>query len=159
MNRHQAWMKKALLQAKYALSEDEIPVGAVIVYQERLIAQAHNQVELLKDPTAHAEIIAITQAATFLESKWLKGCTLYVTVEPCAMCAGALVLSRVDKVVFGAFEEKTGALGSNMDVNAFDLNHRLKVKSGVLEDECLQILKEFFRIKRKQKKIAKAQVF
>jgi len=158
MTKDEAWMRKALLQAKYALSEDEIPVGAVIVYQDRLIAQAHNQIERLKDPTAHAEMIAITQAANFRQSKWLNKCTLYVTIEPCLMCAGALVLSRIDRVVFGAAEPKTGALGSQVDVNCLNLNHKLKDKSGVLEEECSQMLKEFFWIKRKQKKIAKSSI-
>ena len=142
-------MRKALLQAGYALEEDEVPVGAVIVYKDRIIAQAHNQIETLKDPTAHAEMIAITQAASYLKSKWLKGCTLYVTIEPCLMCAGALVLSRIDKVIFGAADPKTGAFGSKIDINTLKLNHKLKVKMGVLEKECSRIIKDFFKRKRK----------
>ncbi len=147
-------MEKALLQARYALEADEVPVGAVIVYKDRIIAQAHNQIETLKDPTAHAEMIAITQAASFLKSKWLKGCTLYVTIEPCSMCAGALVLSRIDKIIFGAEDPKTGAFGSKIDINSLKLNHKLKVKQGVLEKECSQIMKDFFKQKRSKKSVA-----
>ena len=104
--------------------------------------------EKLKDPTAHAEMLAITQAASFLRSKWLKKCSLYVTIEPCSMCAGALILSRIDKVIFGASDPKTGAFGSKLDINTFRLNHKVKVKKGILEKECSQILQEFFRKKR-----------
>ncbi len=98
------YMQKALEEAYYALGEKEVPIGAVIVYDKKIVAKAHNQVERLSDPTAHAEILAITQATNYLGSKWLKGCTLYVTVEPCPMCAGALILSRIDKVVFSVSE-------------------------------------------------------
>src|SRR6185503_16928306 len=96
----QTYMKEALRQAVMAAEKDEVPVGAVIVHQNKIIAKAHNQIEMLKDPTAHAEMIAITQATNFLQSKWLQGCTMYVTIEPCSMCSGALVLSRIDRVVF-----------------------------------------------------------
>ena len=143
-------MSKALRQAEYAYNKDEVPVGAVIVYKDRVIAQAYNQVELLKDPTAHAEMIAITQASSFLKSKWLEGCSLYVTIEPCSMCAGALVLSRIDKVFFGATDPKTGAFGSKININSLKLNHKLKVKSGLLEKECSSILQSFFKKKRKK---------
>jgi len=148
MQSYDIYMRKALLQAEYALAEDEVPVGAVIVYKNKIIAQAHNQVEKLRDPTAHAEIIAITQAASFLESKWLKGCILYVTIEPCTMCAGALVLSRIDKIIFGASDPKTGAFGSKLDINTFRLNHKIKVRGGVLEQNCAGILQQFFQAKR-----------
>ena len=144
-------MSKALQQALYAFDADEIPVGAVIVHNNRIIAKAYNQVELLKDPTAHAEMIAITQAASYLGSKWLEKCTLYVTIEPCSMCAGALVLSRIERVVFGAKDPKTGAFGSKLDINSLRLNHKLKIKSSVLETECGQLLSEFFKVKRQQK--------
>ena len=143
-------MSKALRQAEYAYNKDEVPVGAVIVYKDKVIAQAYNQVELLKDPTAHAEMIAITQASSFLKSKWLEGCSLYVTIEPCSMCAGALVLSRIDKVFFGATDPKTGAFGSKININSLKLNHKLKVKSGLLEKECSSILQSFFKKKRKK---------
>lgn len=149
MEKDEVYMMKALQQAEQALGEDEVPVGSVIVYKKKIIAQAHNQIECLNDPTAHAEMIAITQAASFLKSKWLKGCSLYVTIEPCSMCAGALVLSRIDKVIFGATDPKTGAFGSKMDINTLKLNHKIKIKRGVLERECAQILKAFFKGKRK----------
>jgi tRNA(adenine34) deaminase len=142
-------MQRALVEAECALSEDEVPVGAIIVHEGKIITRAHNQVERLKDPTAHAEILALTQAASALGSKWLKGCTLYVTVEPCIMCAGALLLSRIDQVVFGVSDPKTGAFGSKVNINALGLNHRIKVKKGVLEDESRQLLKSFFKGKRK----------
>lgn len=146
-------MEQALSQAQRALTEDEVPVGAVIVYNDQIIAKAYNQVERLKDPTAHAEMIAITQAANFLGSKWLSGATLYVTVEPCSMCAGALILSRIKNVVFGAEDPKTGAFGSKVDINSLGLNHKIKVKKGLLEEECAAILKEFFKNKRKRDKL------
>ena len=150
MEKNKAYMSKALRQAEYAYNKDEVPVGAVIVYKDKVIAQAYNQVELLKDPTAHAEMIAITQASSFLKSKWLEGCSLYVTIEPCSMCAGALVLSRIDKVFFGATDPKTGAFGSKININSLKLNHKLKVKSGLLEKECSSILQSFFKKKRKK---------
>ena len=143
-------MGKALQQAEIAYREDEVPVGAIIVYQDKIIAKAHNQIECLKDPTAHAEMIAITQAASYLKSKWLKGCKLYVTIEPCLMCAGALVLSRIEKVIFGADDPKTGAFGSKIDVNTLGLNHKIKIKRKVLEAESAQVLQMFFKNKRKK---------
>ena len=142
-------MNKALLQARDAGDKDEVPVGAVIVFKDKIIAKAYNQIELLKDPTAHAEIIAITQAASFLGSKWLQGCKMYVTIEPCSMCAGALVLSRIDEVIFGASDPKTGAFGSKLNINALGLNHKPKVKKGILEKECSCLLQNFFYNKRK----------
>ena len=147
-NRHQIYMHKAIEEAQYAFKENEVPIGAVITYEGKIIAKAHNQVERLRDPTANAEILAITQAADFLKSKWLHNCTLYVTIEPCTMCAGALILSRIGTVIFGALDPKTGAFGSKIDVNSLRLNHKLKVKKGVLEKECLQLLKDFFKEKR-----------
>jgi len=150
MEKYELYMRRALLQASYGLKEDEVPVGAVIVYKEKIIAQAYNQIERLKDPTAHAEMIAITQAASFLKSKWLTGCALYVTIEPCSMCAGALVLSRIDKVIFGASDPKTGAFGSKLDINKLRLNHKITVKKGVLEQDCARILQQFFQTKRNQ---------
>ena len=143
-------MMKALQQAEQALGEDEVPVGAVIVYKKKIIAQSNNQIECLKDPTAHAEMVAITQAASFLKSKWLKGCSLYITIEPCSMCAGALVLGRIERIVFGATDPKTGAFGSRLDINSLSLNHKIKVKKGILEKDCAQILKAFFREKRRK---------
>ncbi|UCD15115.1 MAG: nucleoside deaminase [Candidatus Omnitrophota bacterium] len=152
LKKDETYMRKALQEAGYAFGEDEVPVGAVIVYNDKVIARAHNQVERLCDPTAHAEIIAITQAATFLKSKWLHNCTIYVTIEPCCMCAGALILSRIKRVVFAASDPKTGAFGAKVDLNTLRLNHKVKIKRGVLRKESAQILKEFFLSKRKQGK-------
>lgn len=145
-------MQKALHEAETAFNKDEVPVGAVIIYKNQIIAKAHNQVEQLKDPTAHAEMIAITQAANFLNSKWLYNCTLYVTIEPCSMCAGALVLSRIKSIRFASRDEKTGAFGSRMNINDLRLNHKINVKEGLLREECSKLLKEFFKNKRKKKK-------
>lgn len=143
------FMKKALETARGASDSEDVPVGAVVVCKNRVIARSCNQVELLGDPTAHAEMLAITEAANFLKSKWLKDCTLYVTIEPCSMCAGALVLARISKVVFGACDPKTGAGGSVFDIlHNKKLNHRIKVIPGVLENECAALLKEFFKKKR-----------
>ncbi|OGX55436.1 MAG: tRNA-specific adenosine deaminase [Omnitrophica WOR_2 bacterium RIFOXYC2_FULL_43_9] len=121
----------------------------MIVSDKKIIARAHNQVERLKDPTAHAEMIAITQATSTLGSKWLNGASLYVTIEPCSMCAGALVLARIKNIVFGAKDPKTGACGSVTNiVNHKKLNHRSTVEKGILEKECGSLLKEFFKKKR-----------
>ncbi|HAH19335.1 MAG: tRNA-specific adenosine deaminase [Omnitrophica WOR_2 bacterium GWF2_43_52] len=142
-------MREALKEAQKAFEEDEVPVGAVIVSDKKIIARAHNQVERLKDPTAHAEMIAITQATSTLGSKWLNGASLYVTIEPCSMCAGALVLARIKNIVFGAKDPKTGACGSVTNiVNHKKLNHRSTVEKGILEKECGSLLKEFFKKKR-----------
>jgi len=145
-------MKEALKEAKQALQEDEVPVGAVVVYRGKIIARAHNQVELLKDPTAHAEMLALTSATNTLRTKWLNGVSLYVTIEPCSMCAGALVLARIKDLYFGAKDPKTGACGSIVNIaNHKKLNHRIKVNSGILEEECSSLLKEFFKNKRTQR--------
>lgn len=142
-------MLEALKEAQKAFEEDEVPVGAVIVSQKRIVAKAHNQIERLKDPTAHAEMIAITQAASTLGSKWLNEASIYVTIEPCSMCAGALVLARIKNIVYGAQDPKTGACGSVINiVNHRKLNHRAAVKSGILKEECGLLLKEFFSRKR-----------
>ncbi len=147
----QIYMKEALRQAQMAAEADEVPVGAIIVHQNQIIAKAHNQVELLKDPTAHAEMIAITQATNFLQSKWLQDCTLYVTIEPCSMCSGALVLARITRVVFGAADEKTGACGSVVNIAQHaKLNHRIDVTGGLMQAECGGIVSEFFQKKRKK---------
>ncbi len=144
------FMQEAIKQAKIAFKEDEVPVGAVIVHRNRVIAKAHNQVEMLKDPTAHAEMIAITQAASTLSCKWLKDCTMYVTIEPCSMCAGALVLSRITNLVFGAKDLKTGACGSCLNIVCHDhLNHQLKIRQGLFGDECVAMMSNFFMKKRK----------
>ena len=142
-------MRLALKEARKAFDEDEAPVGAVIVHGDRVIARAHNEREKLKDPTAHAEMIALTQAAAAREGWRLNGATLYVTLEPCLMCAGALVNARIDRVVFGAADPKAGACGSLYQVGLDSrLNHRFDVEGGVLSDECAAILAEFFATKR-----------
>jgi len=138
-------MKIALREAHKALEGEEVPVGAVIVHEGQIIAKAHNQRELLRDPTAHAEMIAITQAASHLQSWRLENTVLYVTVEPCPMCAGAIVLARIPQVVFGAWDAKAGAAGSLMNIlQDARLNHRVNIVSGVLERECGEILRDFF---------------
>jgi tRNA(adenine34) deaminase len=145
----QIYMAEAIRQAKLAADKDEVPIGAVITFENKIIARAHNQVELLKDPTAHCEMIAITQAASFLSAKWLHNCTMYVTIEPCCMCAGALVLSRIPKIVFGAFDPKAGACGTIANILQHDrLNHQVTIRHGVLSDECGQLLTDFFKKKR-----------
>ncbi len=143
------FMKEALKEAEKALELDEVPVGAVIVFKRQVIGRAHNQIKTLKDPTAHAEMIAITQAAAYLKNERLKGCDVYVTIEPCSMCVGALVLARVRKIVYAAKDPKTGACGSvfNLASNS-KLNHRIKVRSGVMKDECAALIREFFKKKR-----------
>ena len=144
-----AGMQAALREARAAFQEDEVPVGAVIVHDGRIIARAHNQRETLQDPTAHAEMIAITQAAAALESWRLDGCTMYVTLEPCPMCAGALVLARLPRLVYGAADPKAGACRTLYSiVQDSRLNHRVEVTAGVLAEPCGSILTEFFRAKR-----------
>jgi tRNA(adenine34) deaminase len=148
---HEAMMREAIKLARRAATADEVPVGAIIVLGREIIARGHNQVETLKDPTAHAEMIAITQATNFIGGKWLQGCVLYVTIEPCSMCAGALVLSRVSKVFFGAADPKTGACGSVIDIARHPkLNHALDVEGGLLAEECGALVSEFFKGKRKK---------
>ncbi len=139
----------ALRQAERAAEEGEVPVGAVIVYNNRVVGQAYNQVELLKDPTAHAEIIAITQAASALGDWRLLDTTLYVTKEPCPMCAGAIISARIPRVVWGMNDPQRGGAVSRFNIlqNA-DLNHRAEYVSGVLEDECKSLIQAFFKERR-----------
>ncbi|HEV2495702.1 MAG TPA: tRNA adenosine(34) deaminase TadA [Terriglobia bacterium] len=146
------FMRLALGEAQRAYCEDEAPVGAVIVHQGRAIARAHNRPIHLHDPTAHAEVLALRRAARRLGNYRLTGCTLYATIEPCAMCAGAIVHARLARVVFGARDPKAGASGSALTVlNHPQLNHRVKVVEGVLEHDCASILREFFRHRRKRR--------
>jgi len=148
---HDVFMNVALQEALTASDNDEVPVGAVIVCGGRIIARAHNQRELLKDPTAHAEMIAITQAAAAMNNWRLTGATMYVTLEPCAMCAGAIVLSRIDRLVFGAADPKAGACGTLFNiVQDSRLNHRVEIVSGILAAECAETLRSFFA-KRREK--------
>jgi tRNA(adenine34) deaminase len=149
----QRFMQMALAEAAAAATEDEVPIGAVIVHEGQVLAAAHNQREQLRDPTAHAEMIAITQAATALNSWRLENCTLYVTLEPCPMCAGALLQSRVKRVVYGADDPKAGAVKTLYQLlDDARLNHRAEVTSGVLAEECGRVLSEFFQQKRLAKK-------
>lgn len=146
---HAGFMRLALEQARAAHLADEVPVGAVVVVEGEVVGSGHNQPIGLQDPTAHAEIIALRAAARRLESYRLTGATLYVTVEPCMMCVGAMVHARIDTVVFGATEPKAGALVSTQRAHEHPaLNHRLKVVGGVLEDECREVVQAFFRDRR-----------
>jgi tRNA(adenine34) deaminase len=146
---HEHFMRLALAEAAKALDEDEVPIGAVIVHQNRLIAAAHNQREQLLDPTAHAEMIAITQAASALNSWRLEDCTLYVTLEPCPMCAGAIVQARIPTVVYGATDPKAGAVDTLYRLlSDARLNHRCQTLGGVLAADSASILSRFFQHKR-----------
>ena len=150
---HEYFMRMALAEAEAAMAEDEVPVGAVIVHGQRVIARAHNQREQLRDPTAHAEMIAITQAAESLASWRLEGCTLYVTLEPCPMCAGAILQSRIDTLVYGAWDPKAGAVETLYQLLSDPrLNHRTQSVGGVLLDGCSEILTRFFQDRRLGKK-------
>ena len=146
----QRYMEQAIKEALKALQADEVPVGCVIVHNDLIIGRGYNRTESLQDPTAHAEILAITSAAENLHSWRLCDCTLYCTLEPCSMCAGALVLARVERLVFGAMDPKFGACGSIFNiVQDSRLNHRIAVTNGVLENECAGIVQRFFKKKRK----------
>lgn len=146
---HEEFMRLALREAEAALAENEVPVGAIIVHSGRVIASAHNQREALHDPTAHAEMIAITQATQLLGSWRLEGSTLYVTLEPCSMCAGAIVLARIPCVVYGATDPKAGAVKSLYRLLEDErLNHRAEVIGGVLAQPCGEMLTRFFEQKR-----------
>jgi tRNA(adenine34) deaminase len=143
------FMRKALDEAVTALDHEDVPVGAVIVHDGRIIARGHNQRELLGDPTAHAEMIALTAAAEAVGSWRLEGCTMYVTLEPCPMCAGALVQARVSRLVYGASDPKAGACGSLYRLTTDDrLNHRLSTEGGLLEHESAELLRAFFTRQR-----------
>ncbi len=147
------FMKEALAEAKKALEKEEVPVGAVLVRSGKVIARGHNQVELLHDPTAHAEMLCITSGAAALENWRLEGATLYCTLEPCPMCAGAILASRVDRLVWGAPDLRLGANGSWIDL--FSINHpmhSLEITSRVLEEEAAFLMRHFFETMRSQKK-------
>jgi len=147
---HEIFMRMALEEAQAALEENEVPVGAVIVHDATVIARAHNQRETLRDPTAHAEMIAITQAAESLGSWRLENCTLYVTLEPCPMCAGAILQGRIPNLVYGASDPKAGAVHSLYQLLSDPrLNHRVQTTAGVLLDPCGAILTRFFQEQRR----------
>jgi tRNA(adenine34) deaminase len=139
------YMRKALQEAEKAAEEGEVPIGAVIVCQQQIIARAHNQTERLKDVTAHAEIVAITAAAEYLGAKYLTDCTMYVTIEPCTMCAGALAWAQVGKIVYGAAEDKRGFMRFGREM----LHPKTQLAYGVLHDECAALMSNFFKAKRK----------
>ena len=154
MNEDEKWMKIAISEANLAKNEGEIPVGAVIVQNNKLIVKAHNKPILNHDPTAHAEIEALRKAGRKLKNYRLPGFTLYVTLEPCAMCLGAMMHARIERIVFGTSDPKTGVCGSKADLTseAF-FNHRIKVQGGVLEKETKNLLQSFFKSKRKNNTI------
>jgi tRNA(adenine34) deaminase len=147
------YMRLAIEQAEIAQENGDVPIGAVIVHNGQIIGKAYNQREQLQDPTAHAEIIALTQAAAALESWRLEDCTMYVTLEPCPMCAGSLVLARINRLVYGCDDPKTGAVKSLYNiVTDSRLNHRIEVINGVLADECSDLLEQFFQKRRQENK-------
>ena len=144
------FMKEALCLAKEALDMDEVPIGCVIVYEGKIIGRGKNRRNTDKNPLSHAEIIAINEAASFMGDWRLENCTLYVTVEPCPMCAGAIVQARIPRVVFGAKNPKAGAAGSVLNLLSHQgLNHKAEVISGILEGECVLMMKDFFKLRRK----------
>jgi len=148
-NHHELWMNFALREAEIALSRKEVPIGAIIVQNGKIIGKGSNQIEMLQDPTAHAEMIALTAAAGYLGNRRLEKCTMYVTLEPCPMCAGAVVLARLPLLVFGAYDPKAGACSSLYTItNDTRLNHRVHTIGGVLDEKCGMLLKEFFLSKR-----------
>ena len=152
------WMERALAQARHAEAHGDVPVGALVVREGEVIAETHNRREADQDPTAHAEILALRTAAEVLGSWRLEGCTLYVTLEPCTMCAGGLVLARLSELVYGAEDPKGGAVGSLYDIIGDDrLNHRVDVKSGVLAEECGAVLTRFFRARRARSRASRVQ--
>jgi tRNA(adenine34) deaminase len=140
------YMRQALAEAQKAFEKDEVPIGALVVMNDRIIARAHNQTELLNDSTAHAEILALTTAYNFLGSKYLPDATLYVTVEPCLMCSGALYWSKIGRIVFGAYDDKNGYRRVAGDNNPF--HPKTVLTGGVLQEECGQLMKDFFKSKR-----------
>jgi len=151
MKKHEFFMREAIKEAQKAFDADEVPVGAVIVYKNTIIAKAHNQIKTLKDPTAHAEMIAITQAANYLQNERLTGCTMYSTLEPCCMCAGAMVLARIKNLIYAAPDPKAGAHTSSFKIlTNKKLNHTVRVKKGILENESSLLIKDFFKIKREK---------
>jgi tRNA(adenine34) deaminase len=144
MDIHEKFMKEALREASYAAAEDEVPIGAVVVWKGRVIAKGHNMTERLGDPTAHAEMIAITAATEAVGGKYLNDCTIYVTVEPCPMCAGALAWSQIGRVVYGASDPKRGFSQFSPSL----MHPKTEIISGILADECGEIVTDFFRSKR-----------
>ena len=149
---HEFFMKEAIKEARKALAAEDVPIGAVVVHNNKIVGRAHNQVELLKDPTAHAEMLAITQAASTLTKEALQEASLYATLEPCVMCAGAMVLARIKEVFYAARDPKAGACGSVFNVVSDErLNHQVKVIHGLMEEEARELLQDFFKKLRIEK--------
>ena len=152
MTKDEKWMQIAIEEAKLAMDENEVPVGCVLVQNEKIIAQAHNQPIKNNDPTAHAEIQALRKAGKQQTNYRLGGCTLYATLEPCAMCFGAMIHARIERIVFGALDPKTGVCGSCIDLNKESFfNHKISITGGVLDKECSDLLRLFFKSKRDSK--------
>ena len=150
MTRDEQWMKIALIEAKLAMDENEVPVGAVLIQNNKLIAQAHNRQIQNNNPTAHAEIEVLRIAGEKLQNYRLAKTTLYVTLEPCAMCLGAMIHARIERVVYGVSDPKSGVCGSTIDLSMESIfNHQISVSGGVLEHECKNILQSFFKLRRK----------
>lgn len=155
MNREEKFMKEALKEAKKAYEKDEIPVGAIIVKDDKIIARAHNTKETKGISINHAEILVIEKACKKLGSWRLLGCEMYVTLEPCSMCAGALINSRIEKLYVGTLDEKTGACGSKLNLlEDYKFNHKIEINKYILKDECEKIIKKFFKELRERKKIS-----
>ncbi|PWD86613.1 tRNA adenosine(34) deaminase TadA [Ignatzschineria cameli] len=149
---HKAFMQEALLEAKKAGALGEVPIGAVIVYKGEIIARGHNRSIIDHDPTAHAEIVAIRKACAKLKNYRLPGSTLYVTLEPCTMCAGSFLHTRIDTVVYGAGDSRNGALGTNLNINDYKaFNHKITIIPRILQEECSSLIKAFFRERRVKK--------
>ena len=146
---HTEYMAEALILAKNAEKHGDVPVGAVIVYQDKIIGKGQNRREEDKNSLLHAEIEAINEACRCLDSKYLTDCTLYVTLEPCPMCTGAIINSRIDRVVFGAYDEKAGCMGTMTDITALPFNHKPEIIGGYMEKECGEMLSKFFEKIRK----------
>ncbi len=150
MTEYEKWMEQAFREAEKAYKKDEVPVGAVVVFENKIVGRGYNLIETLQDPTAHAEILAITAAANSLASWRLNATSIYVTLEPCAMCAGAIILSRIAHVIYAAPDPRMGAAGSVMNIfNNPDLNANVEVTGGILQEKCERILKSFFENLRK----------
>lgn len=158
MEKNEKFMKEALKEAQKAYEKLEVPVGAVIVKDGKIIARAHNQKETKKDTTKHAEILAIQKASKKLESWRLIDCEMYITLEPCSMCAGAIINSRIKKIYIGTLDEKTGAASSVFNLfEDYTFNHKVEIEKGILQKDCEQILKDFFKELRKIKKEKKEE--
>ena len=153
IQKKEIFMKEALKEAKKAFDKEEIPVGVVIVKNDKIIARGHNLKEIKKDTTKHAEIIAIQKASKKLESWRLIDCEMYVTLEPCSMCAGALINSRIKKVYIGTMDKKTGACGSVLNLlKDYKFNHNVEIEYGIMQEECEKLLKDFFKVLREKRK-------